>query len=125
MNQNGDTATFTAVKISDSNTIDPAIVLKEIESAEKASVFGTDIHPDQYTTSTELNIRNISKNYIKDVHPAFDVNRADYVIKNTVDASNKDVSFVTDTFKDSMAAWNSALKNNYGMNVRQLGFTKY
>ena len=61
--------------------------------------FETDINPGQYTSSTEL------------------------TIKNSTDP--EDISFVNSTFRRSMATWNSVVEKNYGLTMNDLGFTNY
>ena len=76
-----------------------AIIKKGPKATQKT--FKTDIDPAQYTSGTVLTIKDVEN------------------------PSEEDVSFVTATFGDSMAKWNSVLEENYEMIMKDLGFTSY
>ena len=98
--KNGDLKTFTSMYIPlDAQGNYSAVIKKEINGSEKT--FRTDIDPGQYTSGTVP------------------------IIKEPTNPSVEDIDFVTSTFGESMATWNSTLEENYEMIMNDMGFTNY
>ena len=105
-----------------SHTVYPTVIYKELKN--EVDLFASDIHPDQYTDGADVTIRNPSDEEIAALQAKVE-GRKELVVKNNENASAEEKNFVTSTFGGSMAAWDSAVEENYGLTMNDLGFTNY